>query len=171
MIQLTLTLKMTTRQVVETSVTVNNNSPIQDYVHPDDQTQPTFGNITCPVPENEPFDDITWLVMKDAAPSQNLVVTKSSKPHSTVKFGYIVNKCCTFFNVTVSPIVLSLFFLLFILVSLLSLTFFSLILFLLFFLPFFASWNYCINDYFLCLCFLWCKLSDCLNNTSIYFLI
>ena len=39
--QLTLTLKMTTAQVVETSVTVNNNSPIQDYVHPDDQTQPT----------------------------------------------------------------------------------------------------------------------------------
>ena len=31
-----------TAQVVETSVTVNNNSPIQDYVHPDDQTQPTF---------------------------------------------------------------------------------------------------------------------------------
>ena len=40
MTQLTLTLKMTTAQVVETSVTVNNNSPIQDYVHPDDQTQP-----------------------------------------------------------------------------------------------------------------------------------
>ena len=39
-IQLTLTLKMTTAQVVGTSVTVNNNSPIQDYVHPDDQTQP-----------------------------------------------------------------------------------------------------------------------------------
>ena len=38
-IQLTLTLKMTT-QVVETSVTVNNNSPIQDYIHPDDQTRP-----------------------------------------------------------------------------------------------------------------------------------
>ena len=35
-------LKMTTAQVVETSVTVNNNSPIQDYVHPDDQAQPTF---------------------------------------------------------------------------------------------------------------------------------
>ena len=30
---------MTTAQVVETSVTVNNKSPIQDYVHPDDQTQ------------------------------------------------------------------------------------------------------------------------------------
>ena len=43
MIQLTLTLKMTAAQVVETSVTVNNNnSPIQDYVHTDDQTQPTF---------------------------------------------------------------------------------------------------------------------------------
>ena len=33
---------MTTAQVVETSVTVNNNSPIQDYVHPDDQTAPTY---------------------------------------------------------------------------------------------------------------------------------
>ena len=33
---------MTTAQVVETPVTVNNNSPIQDYVHLDDQTQATF---------------------------------------------------------------------------------------------------------------------------------
>ena len=33
---------MTAAQVVETSVTVNNNSPIQDYIEPDDQTQPTF---------------------------------------------------------------------------------------------------------------------------------
>ena len=33
---------MTTAQVVETSVTINNNSPIQDYVHLDDQTQTTF---------------------------------------------------------------------------------------------------------------------------------
>ena len=32
-IQLTLTLKMTTAQVVEMSVTINNNSPFQDYVH------------------------------------------------------------------------------------------------------------------------------------------
>ena len=39
---------MTTAQVVETeSVTVNNNSPIQDYVHPDDQTQPTLIIRTC----------------------------------------------------------------------------------------------------------------------------
>ena len=41
-IQVTLTLKMTTPQVDETPVTVNKNSPIQDYVHPDEQTQPTF---------------------------------------------------------------------------------------------------------------------------------
>ena len=33
---------MTTAQVVETSVAVNNNSPIQDYVLLDNQTQPTF---------------------------------------------------------------------------------------------------------------------------------
>ena len=37
---------MTTAQVVEKSVTVNNNSPIQDYVHPDDQTQPIFVMIS-----------------------------------------------------------------------------------------------------------------------------
>ena len=42
MIQPTLTLKMTTAQVVKTSIIVNNDSPIQDYVHLDDQTQPTF---------------------------------------------------------------------------------------------------------------------------------
>ena len=38
-------MRMTTAQVVETSVTVNNNIPIQDYVHLDDQTQPTFDMI------------------------------------------------------------------------------------------------------------------------------
>ena len=36
-----MTPKITTAQVVETCVTVNNNSPIQDYIHPDDHTQPT----------------------------------------------------------------------------------------------------------------------------------
>ena len=46
------TAQMTTAQVVETSVTVNNNSPIQDYVHPDDQTQP-FKMINDP--EDLPF--------------------------------------------------------------------------------------------------------------------
>ena len=38
-IQLILTLKITTARVVETSVTVNN-SPIQDYILPNDQMQP-----------------------------------------------------------------------------------------------------------------------------------
>ena len=33
---------MTTAKVVEMSVTVNNNSPIQDYVHLDGHTQPTY---------------------------------------------------------------------------------------------------------------------------------
>ena len=41
-IQLTLTLEMTTAQVVETSVTVNNNSPIQDDFYRDHHTQPTY---------------------------------------------------------------------------------------------------------------------------------
>ena len=41
-IELTLTLKMTTAQVVETSVIVDNNSPIQDYIHPEDHTEPTY---------------------------------------------------------------------------------------------------------------------------------
>ena len=40
-IQLTLRLKMTTAQIVEMSITVNNNSHIQGYVHPDNCTQPT----------------------------------------------------------------------------------------------------------------------------------
>ena len=48
---------LTTAQVVETSVTVNNNSPIQDYVHPDDQTQPTF-EMT---PGFKPFTELNVL--------------------------------------------------------------------------------------------------------------
>ena len=36
---------MSPAQVVETSVIVNDNSPIQDYVHPGDQTQPTYEMI------------------------------------------------------------------------------------------------------------------------------
>ena len=60
MIQLTLTLKMTTAQVVETSVTVNNNSPIQDYVHLDDQSQSTF-EMT---PGFKPFTIILLLLLE-----------------------------------------------------------------------------------------------------------
>ena len=58
MIQLTLTLKMTTAQVVERPVTVNNNSPIQDYVQPYDDTYPTY-EMT---PGLKPFTVITTLL-------------------------------------------------------------------------------------------------------------
>ena len=34
---------MTTTQFVKTSITLNNNSPIQDCIYPDDHTQPTYG--------------------------------------------------------------------------------------------------------------------------------
>ena len=40
-IQFNLTLKMTSPQIVKTSVTVIN-SPIQDYDHPDDHTPRTY---------------------------------------------------------------------------------------------------------------------------------
>ena len=52
---------MTTTQVVETSVTVNNNSPIQDYVHLDDQTKPTF-EMT---PGFKPFTVVSVLYISD----------------------------------------------------------------------------------------------------------
>ena len=35
-------MKTTATQVVEISVTVNNSCPIQDFVHPDDHTQPIY---------------------------------------------------------------------------------------------------------------------------------
>ena len=51
---------MTTAEVFETSVTVHNNSPIQDYLHPDDQTQPTF-EIT---PAFKPFTRVNVLSLR-----------------------------------------------------------------------------------------------------------
>jgi len=41
LVQLTLTLKMTTAKVFETSVAVSN-SPIQDSNHPDDHIRPDY---------------------------------------------------------------------------------------------------------------------------------
>ena len=38
---------MTTAEVAEMSVTVNNNSPIQDYVDLDDHAQPTYEMTPC----------------------------------------------------------------------------------------------------------------------------
>ena len=51
MLQPTLTLKVTTAQVLETSVTVNDNrlSPIQDYVRPEDHTQPSYSKTVLPM--------------------------------------------------------------------------------------------------------------------------
>ena len=46
---------------METSVTVNSNLPIQDYVHPDDQTQPAF-EMT---PGFKPFTDSGSVVISD----------------------------------------------------------------------------------------------------------
>ena len=46
-IQLTLTLKMTTAQVVETLVTVNN-SPRKDYAHLDDHTPAAYEMTLSP---------------------------------------------------------------------------------------------------------------------------
>ena len=46
-----MTLKMTTTQVVEMSVAVNN-SPVQDYVHQDNHTQPSYELMT---PVFKPF--------------------------------------------------------------------------------------------------------------------
>ena len=58
---------MTTAQVVETSVTVNKNSPIQDYVHPNDRTQPTFDNLHCMY-----WSFLAWDKGKIYKPSDNI---------------------------------------------------------------------------------------------------
>ena len=62
---LTLTMKMTNAQVVETSVTVNN-SPIQDYVHPDNHTQPTYEMA----PRFKPFTDENFKIIRVTATSE-----------------------------------------------------------------------------------------------------
>ena len=50
---------MTTAQVVETPVTVNKNSLIQDYVHPDEHTKSTY-NI------------MKWLLGSNLSQNENL---------------------------------------------------------------------------------------------------
>ena len=51
-----LFLDQTEARTAETSVIVNNNSLIQDYVYPDDQTQPTFGMFSLlPCTKEIPF--------------------------------------------------------------------------------------------------------------------
>ena len=62
--QLSFILKMTYAQVVETSVTINNNSPIQDYVYPYDHTQLT-NEMT---PGFKPFTQISLQGRHSAGP-------------------------------------------------------------------------------------------------------
>ena len=72
---------MTTAQVVETSATVNNNSPIQGYVHPDDQTQPTF-EMTPGIKPFTLIKNLTHAYCIDAqiyAPTASLVVLLALK--------------------------------------------------------------------------------------------
>ena len=58
--QLTLTRKITTPLVVEKSVIVNSNSPIQDYVHPRNHTQPSYeGSSTIKFGYNTMY--VVWL--------------------------------------------------------------------------------------------------------------
>ena len=73
---------MTTAQVVATSVTVHNNSPIQDYIHPDDQTQPTFEMI----PGFKPFTHKKKLL--DARGPFDDNVIKNPATHILRKFSY-----------------------------------------------------------------------------------
>ena len=53
---------MTTAQVVETSVTVNN-SPIQDYVHPQGHTEPTY-KMTLGSNLSQVYKKILWSFIK-----------------------------------------------------------------------------------------------------------
>ena len=54
-----MTLMTTSAQVVETSVKVTNNSPSQDYSHPDDQTTQTTETL-----EFKPFTIITFIAQQ-----------------------------------------------------------------------------------------------------------
>ena len=98
-IQLTLTLKMITAQVVETSVTVNNNSPIQDYVHPDDEAQPTFEMTLGFKPFTKPIElknktkniDV-WRLLFILKHTIKIICIKLKNTHDA----YVSLKRCTF---------------------------------------------------------------------------
>ena len=54
-----LTLMMTSAQVVEMSVTTTNNSPSQDYTHPDDQSTLTFSRGSNHLLQH--YNWLTWM--------------------------------------------------------------------------------------------------------------
>ena len=64
-----LTLKVTTAQVVKTPVTVNRNSPIQDYVHADNHTQPTYEKT----PGLKPFTVMIMMEYSENLPLQQFL--------------------------------------------------------------------------------------------------
>ena len=68
---------MTNAHVVEASVTVNNNSPIQDYVHPDDHTQPTYENTDSWV---QTFHSCTKMFTKPLTRALRYILIKSYFP-------------------------------------------------------------------------------------------
>ena len=73
MIPLTLILKLTTAQVVKTSVTVND-SAIQDYVHPDDHAPPTY--VIMPPGFTIPchFSYVMYVIYTTAAKTVQLLI-------------------------------------------------------------------------------------------------
>ena len=73
-----LTLKMTSAQVVETSVTSTDNSPSQDYTHPDDQT--TLLHVT---PGFKPFTVRIYSIKKRHKTKQKTTATQKKTPIKT----------------------------------------------------------------------------------------
>ena len=69
-------MKMTTAQVVELSVTIKNSPPIQDYVHLDKNTQPSY-KMT---PGLKPFTEKLLLLITHQSYSNLLEKTAGSNP-------------------------------------------------------------------------------------------
>jgi len=87
-IQVSLTLKMTTAKDVETSVTVNN-SPIQDYDQTDDHAQPTYkdnsdNNNDNEIDDEENTDSIQHVDNMDAYEDNNNKVSQTIHSHLPV---------------------------------------------------------------------------------------
>ena len=81
-------LKMTSAQVVETSVIVNNNSSFENYTNPDDHTQQTTD-----IPGFKPFTvqlNICWLLSVNQAdifapPPFAFLTQRYNKYHQPIK--------------------------------------------------------------------------------------
>ena len=85
---------MTTAQVVETSVTVNNNSHILDYVHSEDHTQPIY-EMTSGF---KPFAVLIHVKLTSFQPSvpgfssiKFYTNTYASLTNQNARFGFILN--------------------------------------------------------------------------------